>query len=408
MGIDYDVLIVGGGMVGASLGVALAPTGLHVGVVEARPYGSPGQPSYDDRSIALSYGSRLILSELGLWEGLRSEVTPIRAVHVSERGRFGATRLHCEEEGVPALGYVVENRSVGRMLSAALDDGVLIAPATVESLEFAADHVMVHLGSDGESRSVTTRLLVAADGTHSRIREQLGIPARTRDYRQAAVIANVTPGRPHRNVAYERFTDSGPLALLPMSESRCSLVWTHRAEDLTQIESLSDGAFLSELQRRFGHRLGPFVRVGRRHSYPLVLLRACRDTAERAVLIGNASHTLHPVAGQGFNLALRDVAVLADLLSTVERAGADPGEAAVLEAYARARRGDLRTVERYTDALARAFVVHSSLIGHLRGAGLVLLDMLTPARHALARQSMGLRLRRPQPGRGAASIESGP
>lgn len=392
---DYDVLIVGGGMVGASLAVALAPTGLRVGVVEARPFGAPGQPSYDDRSIALSFGSRLILEDLGLWDAFRDEVTAIEAVHVSERGRFGATRLYRQEEGVPALGYVVENRVIGRILDGAVKPDALIAPATVSSLDFENDHVALEVNCEDQIRSITTRLLVAADGTRSRIREQLGIQTRARDYRQLAVIANVTPERLHHNVAYERFTSSGPVALLPMSENRCSLVWTRRESELETVESLSDQAFLSALQRCFGYRLGRFVKVGRRQSYPLVLMRADRDIARRAVLIGNASHTLHPVAGQGFNLALRDVAVLADLLTRADREAADPGGSELLKAYARTRRGDLKLVERYTDLLARAFLIPSSAAGHLRGAGLVLFDLIPPMRHALARQSMGLRFRRP-------------
>lgn len=406
MSADYDILIAGGGMVGASLAVALASTGLRVGVVEARPFGAPGQPSYDDRSIALSFGSRLILEEMGLWQEFRGEATPIDAIHVSERGRFGATRLYREEEGVPALGYVVENRVVGRILAAAVEPSVLLSPASVMALEFEPGYIRVALDREGEAHVVSTRLLVAADGTRSRVREQLGVQTRTRDYGQFAVIANVTPERPHNNVAYERFTGAGPLALLPMSGNRCSLVWTHHATELPNVESLSDGEFLARLQDQFGYRLGRFLRVGSRHAYPLVLLRACRDTARRSILIGNASHTLHPVAGQGFNLALRDVAVLADLLVAADRDAADPGSEALLAAYSKTRQGDLDTVERYTDLLARAFLVPSAPAGHLRGAGLLLLDLVPSMRHVLARQSMGLRFRRPRVPRTLHSTEA--
>ena len=390
-------------MVGASLAAALSATPYRIGILEAKPFGAPGQPSYDDRSIALAYGSRRILEGMGLWSAFAGKVTPIEKIHVSDRGHFGAARLDCREEGVEALGYVAENRIIGQVLNdylAGQSNIEWLTPASLARLKAHAQGVEVELEKAGKRQTRSCRLLVAADGTHSRARAQLGIEARQSDYRQAALIANVTPERHHNNVAYERFTDAGPLALLPMSEGRCSLVWTHAKDELAATEALSDEAFLAKLQARFGHRLGRFIKVGARQSYPLVLTRAQEDIGPRAVLIGNAAHTLHPVAGQGFNLALRDVAVLAELLVEALAANQDPGTDALLQAYADWRRRDLDTVVRYTDGLARLFANPWAPLRHARAAGLIAVDLVAPLRHLLARQSMGLRHRLPRLARG--------
>jgi 2-octaprenyl-6-methoxyphenol hydroxylase len=400
---DFDVLIVGGGMVGGSLAVALGETGYRVGLVEAFPYGEGQQPAYDDRAIALAYGSARIFQGMGLWSELSPEATAIKKIHVSDRGHLGTTRLDCSEEGVDALGYVIESRSVGRVLSeqfTKVSNLTVIAPAKLESLEQNEDHVQVSLDCEGTPRSLTARLLVAADGTMSPIRKMLGVEVDRHDYRQAAVIANISTEQPHHFVAYERFTDSGPLALLPMSDGRCSLVWTHRTEELSATEGLDDDAFLRALQERFGYRLGRFTRVGRRASYPLALMRALEDYRGRVVLIGNASHTLHPVAGQGFNLGLRDVAVLADLLFDASKAGKDPGDRQLMSDYSAWRKEDLDKVAQYTDFLVRVFSNPWGPIGHARACGLTTANMLRPVKQVLARQSMGLQGHLPRLARG--------
>jgi 2-octaprenyl-6-methoxyphenol hydroxylase len=242
--------------------------------------------------------------------------------------------------------------------------------------------------------------VVAADGTMSPVRQMLGIEVERHDYQQVALIANVSTERPHDFVAYERFTDSGPLALLPMSDGRCSLVWTHRTEELAATEALDDAAFLNKLQERFGYRLGRFTRVGRRASYPLALMRAKEDFRGRVVLIGNASHTLHPVAGQGFNLGLRDVAVLADLLFDADKSGHDPGSRDLLNQYSAWREQDMDRVSLYTDFLVRVFSNPWGPVGHARACGLSAANILRPVKHALARQSMGLQGHLPRLARG--------
>jgi 2-octaprenyl-6-methoxyphenol hydroxylase len=400
---DYDVLIVGGGLVGASLACALGGRGLRVAVVEAVPFRSEQQPSYDDRTLALAQGTSRIFAAMGLWEELRGGVTPIHVIHSSDRGRFGFTRLRREEEGVEALGYVAPARLLGAVLGPRLESlpGVeLICPARLRHFQVDGQGVEVSLDLDGETRVLRGRLLVAADGSQSRVRESLDIATTQWTYGQTALIANISPQLPHKHVAYERFTDSGPLALLPMSEGRCSLVWTLRDEQVDEVLQLPDARFLARLQERFGHRLGRFERVGTRHAYPLSLVRARESVRPRVALIGNALHTLHPIAGQGFNLGLRDVAVLAELLVDAHAAGQDPGDLALLQRYADWRGTDHQRVIAFTDGLVRLFSSPLASVGCLRDAGMVALDLLPPAKRLFGRLTMGRSGRLPRLARG--------
>ncbi|MGH8503854.1 MAG: 2-octaprenyl-6-methoxyphenyl hydroxylase [Gammaproteobacteria bacterium] len=393
---DYDILIVGGGLAGASLACALTASAYRVALIEAHTRRVASPPACDERSVALAFGSRRILEGLGLWPAVRPSATPIKSIHVSERGRFGATRLHHGEEGVEALGYVVPNRDIGQAVYARLGQQRnvdIVAPARLVDFTVDVSSVSVCVARDTETvgtqeRELRCRLLVAADGASSDIRRLLGIAATTADYGQTAIIANVTPSRDHAFTAYERFTDAGPLALLPMREGRCSLVWTHTAAGAATAMRLRDAEFLERLQTRFGYRRGRFIKAGARQAYPLSLTVAHELVAPRAVLIGNAAHALHPVAGQGFNLALRDVAELADLLCA--HAPHDPAEPALLKRYADRRRVDLHSTARFTDVLARAFVNPFTPLIWARGAALLALDTIPPLRHALARRAMGL------------------
>lgn len=388
----FDVLIVGGGMVGASLAVALQPLKLKIGLIEAFHFGAAQQPSYDDRSIALAYGSSRIYQGMGLWNKLHSGVETIQHIHISDRGHFGATRLSAAQERVPALGYVVESRVLGRLLYDALAAGEIAqyVPASVFALEQDADGVTVSIERDGVVDTVRTRLLVVSDGVNSKVREMLGIAVTRREYHQTALIANVTTAEPHRHTAYERFTPHGPLALLPLTQGRYSLVWTHQDADVAATMQLDDAAFLRKLQAEFGYRQGEFARVGQRATYPLVLQKSVCEVAGRAVLIGNASHALHPVAGQGLNLGLRDVATLADLLAEAAQTGTDPGNAALLSVYEQRRQPDYAAVVQYTDTLVRVFSNDFAPLGHARAGGLLAVDRVPALRHWITRQSMGL------------------
>jgi len=402
----FDVLIVGGGLVGASLACALRGSGLRIALIEANPLHTASQPSFDDRTVALSYGSRQILQRMALWTQLEARVEPIKTIHISDRGRFGVTRLRHDEEGVEALGYVAENRVLGEVLYAELehsDEIALFCPAQVSGLEASLDRVEVRVEQAGQVRQLSARLLVAADGVSSKVRQMLQIAASRQDYAQSAIISNVRPGQNHNNVAYERFTDTGPLAFLPMTRSagrqRCSVVWTVPTEQAQALMQLEDDDFLAALQQRFGYRLGRLQQPGKRQVYPLALVETTQLVRGRVVVVGNAAHSIHPVAGQGFNLALRDIALLAELLATAS----DAGDPALLETYVSKRQQDAQRVYRFTDTLVKLFSNDFSPLAHARAAGLLSVDLLPPVKHALARQSMGLGGNLSRLGRGLAT-----
>ncbi len=400
---DYDILIIGGGMVGASLACAVARQGLRIGLIEARPFTSSDHPGYDDRTIALAYGSQRIFQGLGLWSAIAPFTTPILNIHISDRGRPGIARLNHHQEGVEALGYVAEARAIGAVLEQCLHHlpGVdLLCPARLQQVQIESDKAKARLCLQDTELELSAKLLVAADGARSLVRQQLNIDAIHWDYDQTAIIANVTPEYPHEQIAYERFTDNGPLALLPMSDNRCALVYTVPSDQTEAVMALDDHAFLARLQESFGERLGRFQRVGRRQAHPLMLVKAKEHACSRVALIGNAAHTLHPIAGQGFNLGLRDVAALAEVIIDAGRLGKDPGDGRVLERYADWRRWDQRRTIAFTDGLTRLFTNPLGPLRLARNLGLLAFDLLPAAKHRLARQTMGLEGRLPRLARG--------
>jgi 2-octaprenyl-6-methoxyphenol hydroxylase len=404
MNTDFDIVIVGGGMVGASLACAWRGAGLRIAVVEAVPLKSDAQPSFNERTIALAYGSRRIFDGIGVWSEVeRLGCTPIERVHVSHRGYFGVTRLAADDLDLPALGYVVENRVLGAALSQTLagaDNIHWFCPATVENIEITAHGARVAISHGTDTRHLTARLVVGADGANSAVRRLLGLEVERTDYAQVAVVATVAAGLPHGNTAYERFTESGPLAALPMRDNRCAIVWSARPPEADAIIDWSDAEYLSQLQRRFGDRLGRFTQPGARTRYPLALVHVPRQFVARMVLIGNAAHAVHPVAGQGFNLGLRDAAALAEVVVDAVRAGEDIGAVAVLQRYVDWRRRDTRVTERFTDGLIRTFANESTALAIARGAGLLAVDLLLPVKRRLLRLTSGLAGRLPRLARG--------
>jgi 2-octaprenyl-6-methoxyphenol hydroxylase len=397
-----DVAIAGGGMIGLSLAAALAELPLEVVVIEPVAADADQQPSFDSRTTALSGGSRRVLEGIGVWAAVAGQATPIRRIHVSERGAFGAARLTAAEQGVASLGYTIENRLLGLALRdrAAGIPRLKLCHARVREVEAGADAVRL-VTDAGDAWSA--RLVVAADGAQSAVRSALGIDASLSDYSQHAIVAHVDTGRFHEYTAYERFTPSGPIAVLPIAEGRSAVVWTLAPEAAKRALALDDAAFIAELEEAFGLRLGRFTRVGRRQSYLLTLTRSDQLTAPRAVILGNAAQGLHPVAGQGFNLGLRDVAALAELLAdeiAEHGPGADPGATRVLERYAEWRRPDREAVIRFTDSLVRGFGMPLVSIRGLRSAGLLAFDLMRPVKHEFARRTMGLAGRQPRLVRG--------
>lgn len=385
-----NLAIIGGGLVGASLALALqagAKTrGWKILLIEPFAPGDSYQPSYDARSSALSFGTRQIYERLGLWQQISRRAEPIRQIQVSDRGRFGATRLDALEEGVPALGYVVENAWIGQCLWKGLDAEVVSwrCPAEVTAMQALEDGYQLTLNDD---TVVECDLAVLADGGRSGLREQLGIHVSSRPYNQSALIANITPSEAHCGQAFERFTDEGPMALLPLPENRCALVWTRAGMDAKRLAEVDERSFLSELQSVFGYRLGTLRQVGARHLYPLSLIEAQEQVRPHLVVLGNAAHSLHPIAGQGFNLSLRDVQALAEGLLA---GPAVPGDFATLQAYRERQRLDQELTVGFSDRVTRLFGSAQPLIATGRNLGLLGLDLLPPAKRWFARQAMGL------------------
>jgi 2-octaprenyl-6-methoxyphenol hydroxylase len=392
----FDVAIVGGGPVGAALVLALADSGLQVALLEARTEFAARDP----RAIALAQGSRLVLERLGAWQRLAGRATPIEAIHVSQRGGFGRAELTAGECGVPALGYTVEYGDLYAALAGGLPDAgaALITGARVTAVQPAAGCGLIDYEQAGEARSLSARLIVLADGGKS-------LPGMTavKDYGQSAVICTVTTERPHQQRAYERFTPSGPIALLPLHgdyapqgdsdllraegrESAYALVWTTPNDQVEGRLQLPDAEFLAQLQSAFGDRQGRFLAAGPRSVFPLRLVMADAVDKPGLVRIGNAAQTLHPVAGQGFNLGLRDAWKLAQVILDGEPETL--GGSGFLAAYRAARRWDVSGSVAMTDLLVEAFANDWPVLGQARGVALTAMDMLPPLKQMFARKMM--------------------
>jgi 2-octaprenyl-6-methoxyphenol hydroxylase len=408
MNTHYDIVIIGGGMVGASFAAALLPMmetlNLQVAVVESMPMPSNDlsqyQPSYDARATALSYGTRRLYEQMGVWDAISAHVSSIQRIHVSDKGHFGATRLHAEEERVPALGYVVENQWMGRTLLNYIkthkyaDRLTYCCPAQALSVTPNEEGMRLDILMDNKTIQVSSDLVVMADGGRSELRERLGISYQQVVYEQHAVVANISPEHPHQNIAYERFTDTGPLALLPLQDqddkTRCGLVWTVPDEELENVMALDDDAFLARVQERFGYRCGRFMHVGKRFSYPLKLVLADEQVRPGLAVLGNAAHALHPIAGQGYNLALRGVVDLAQHIIEARRAGISVGDISMLQAYHQARIADQKRTIGLSDKTMKLFSNRNPVLALGRDLGLQLMDICPPAKTLFARAAMGL------------------
>ena len=401
-----EVLIVGGGLVGSALANALGRIPVRTALVEAHDPASFGQPGFDGRATALANGSQRILEQLGLWSGLRSEAEPIVSIHIGERGRFGAARIVAEEEGGEALGYTIENRALGEALWRPLERAAgftSLAPAKLLSFTSDDDSVTAEIDYGGRPGIVRAKLMIAADGARSSVRRSLGIPVRENDYGQRAIIVNATTQAALAGRAFERFTAQGPLAVLPLSRGRAAIVWTLGHAEADRVMALSDDEFRRELQTAFGYRLGRIGRVGRRGVHTLSRVRSGALSDRRTLLVGNAAVSLHPVAGQGFNLALRDVATIAEIIAddaASRRELADAGSDAVLGRYGEWRKEDQRKVAWFTHGLIRCFGARAPGLGAARGLGLLAFDVVPGAKPLLARHTMGMAGRLPRLARG--------
>jgi len=386
---NCDVLIIGAGPVGGLLACILARGGRDVVLAERGARGANTNRSDDTRGYALSAGSVTMLQDIGYWAPLAADAEPIREIHVSRAGGFGSVVMDAASQGVPALGQVVPATRIDAMLASALDDaGVEVLERTqLDLLEAAGPErrEVVVAGPDGRHR-FAARLVVAADGAHSATRAVAGIEALRRRYDADALVFDVLPSRQHQGRAFERFTPEGPLALLPQSGGRMNVVWVAPPEACDARAALAEAERVAELQAVFGWRLGRLRAAGPLARFPLELVRARRLHDARLVLAGNVAHGLHPVAGQGLNLSLRDVAVLAGCLLTA----ADPGAPEVLADYAGMRAGDIDRIADATDFLARGLLAIQEWAPHVLGGGMLLLDRIDPLRRLWAERAMGL------------------
>lgn len=392
---SYDIIIVGGGMVGISLALLLeAQHDWKILLVEAQEIGNPVDgaysPSFDARSTALSWSSREIYQSMGLWTLLEPHVSNIAQIHVSDRGHMGLTRIDAQEADVDALGYVVENQRLGAALLAQLQQTQieLLGSTAVTGVKALASGMQLTF-VDGQT--VHAGLLVIADGAGSSTAEKLGIHSDSTAYNQSGIIANIRLAQPHGDVAYERFTEHGPLALLPLTNfqgrPRSALVWTQPQDQAEALMAADDEIFLARLQKQFGYRLGRFEAVGERVSYPLALTRSSEQVRRHLVVMGNAAHSLHPVAGQGFNLSLRDAATLSKVLAESPDA---IGNLATLQHYYQKQSADQRNTVLFSDSLPKVFGLSSSLATVGRNSGLLAMDLIPALRGRFARFGMGL------------------
>lgn len=399
------IVIAGGGMVGISLALALArqlPEAVELVLVEGFPLPEGGagsyHPSFDARSTALSYSTRQVFETLGAWAPLAPGACPIEHIHVSSRGHFGSSCLHAAEQGWPALGWVVENAWLGRVLADRLRATPRVrvrSPARCLGARPQAGGVRVSVAGEADGdRELEADLLVIADGARSGLRDALGLGATEKRYGQDALVANVAFAEDPAGRAFERFTASGPLALLPLLPAdgahRAALVWTLPPARAAELQAAPPEAFLAALRDAFGYRLGRPLAVGERHSYPLALVEARETVRRHLVVVGNAAHALHPVAGQGFNLALRDVHALADEIARGVAAGAGPGDLAVLQAYRDRQAGDQRRTIAASDLLPGLFMHADPLIGIARDLALAGLDVARTVKNGFVRHAAGM------------------
>ncbi|MBT2100612.1 2-octaprenyl-6-methoxyphenyl hydroxylase [Enterobacter asburiae] len=387
-----SVIIVGGGMTGATLALAishLTKGQLPVHLVEAIAPQAKNHPGFDSRAIALAQGTCQQLSRIGIWQAIADCATAIKTVHVSDRGHAGFVTLDAQDYRIDALGQVVELHDVGLRLFRLLQDApgvTLHCPARVASVSRSEASVSVTL----ENGTVLEgQLLVAADGSRSSLGAQCGVEWRQQPYGQVAVIANVATAAEHHGRAFERFTQHGPLAMLPMSDGRCSLVWCHPQDKAEEVKAWSDERFCTELQKAFGWRLGCITHAGQRAVYPLSLTTASQSISHRLALVGNAAQTLHPIAGQGFNLGLRDVMSLAETLSQAWGEQKDCGAYPVLSHYQKRRQVDKEATIGVTDGLVHLFANRWAPLVAGRNLGLMAMELFIPARDVLAQRTLG-------------------
>lgn len=375
---QYDITIIGGGMVGASVALALADTSLRIALIDAMPL----QTKDDARLIALNYSSYCLFQNLNVWTELSANAEPIHEVHVSDRGHFGKTRIKKEDLALPMLGFVVPAKYINTALSNALSKRSnikIFRPAILKNLTQDDTQVTLTIESNAEEFTLTTKQVIGADGSHSTVRQLLDISTETIDYQQSAIVTVTELQRAHQQIAYERFHQSGAIAMLPLTGYRCATIWTDDNKNIHELMALNDEQFLQTLQKQFGYRLGRFIKTATRHTYPLQMLKSTQTLKGRILLLGNAAHTLHPIAAQGLNLALAEIAMLAQSIS----------EDAGWEKYLTWQAQKQSISMNLSHQLPRLFSQDFFLVTFLRQAGMVGLDICKPLKRYFTKKAIG-------------------
>ena len=389
---QYDLIIVGGGLIGMSLAVALANTPLQILLLEQHQVAPVNANNLDLRTTGLTRSSERVFASAGIWPSLQAHASAIKRLEISELGAFGCARIDGERHGISPIGYMLPNHELIAALSEKVSQCKNISvqsPAVLHALQQHGDGLVLEVDQDGQVYKYATALLVGADGANSKVRDLLHIDAKRKDYGQSAIITNVLPQLPHNNTAYERFTEVGPLAVLPIQNNHCALIWTHATEFAQEYIDMNDREFLQRLQSEFGFRLGKFLEVGKRVAYPLSLISSDSLCTSNALLLGNAAQSVHPVAAQGLNLGLRDVQTLVELLKKHKFDSA--GYAQMLADYEQLRTADRNHVIRLTDGLTRAFAAQSQPLKSLRSCGIRAVGVLPSVQRALLRRNLGMR-----------------
>lgn len=397
---QFDIVIAGGGLAGNCLARALADTELNIGLIEAQTREQMAASPSAERALALSAGTVNMLQTLHIWSSVNHNATPIRTIHVSDKGHFGKTRLSAAQNAVAALGYVINARDLEQPLAQLVETSGIqkFSPASVSGLQTENDAINIRIDNHGTTEMLSAKLLVGADGGNSTVRRLLKIAETREEYGQTAIVTTVDTAKPHRYTAYERFTASGPLAMLPLTGRRMSVVWTLQHAEAERLISVPEQAFITQLQQAFGFWLGELFLTGPRKAFPLNLVRAQTLTAGRTALIGNAAHQLHPVAGQGFNLGLRDVVQLGEIILDRHSQHLDIGSTQTLQQYADRRRQDHDQTVGFTNSVVRLFSNDWLPVAAARNAGLIALDHFLGAKNTLAKHAMGLAGRQPRVG----------
>ncbi len=391
MSASFDLVLVGGGLVGGSMACSLADTEYKIAVIEAFQPNSDQQPSFDERTVALTYSSKLIFNAIGTWADIASEAYPIKDIEVTNQDSFGFTTLGIKDSQTEALGYVVPTRRIGQVLHEKIKQANnidLVCPAKVEFIDNNPDYVTLTVKTENDEFEINCKLVILADGGRSGLLKQLGFQSKVKNYPQSALIGIIGSDQGHNGKAFEHFTSNGPLALLPLRENDYALAWTLPEVEANELSDCPEDIFIEKLQAEFGNRAGEFQTVANRNVYPLSHSILTKPYIDRTVIIGNAAHIVHPVAGQGFNLGLRDVGFLHEMLT--QQAYDDPGDSKLLSQYADLRHRDTKIVGQFTDGLIRTFTTDFFPVKAGRNIGLTAINLLPGVKKGLLKRTMGL------------------